>query len=108
MPFYKFVILGYLNAKFPSLNKTSNQNDIILDKIFHEIDALVVNNTNYPTNFHLSDGTETSTIIDLALISSNVFPMYKSCITLNESAVDIYQKKILSCSCGTITYNRAG
>ena len=91
--FGNFVILGDLNAKIPQLNKLPNQNGIILDKLIQDIDALVVNNPNYPTNFHLIDGRESNSIIDLAIISAKVFPLYKSCITLFDSAVDIYHKK---------------
>ena len=41
----------------------------------------------------MTDGKESSSIIDLTLISSKSFSFFKSCITLNESAVNIYQKK---------------
>ena len=72
--FDKFIILGDLNAKVPSLNKTPNQNGLFLDKIIQEIDGLLVNNSNFPTNNHLIDGSESSSIIDLAIISSKAFP----------------------------------
>ena len=91
--FENYLIMGDLNARLKELNIKANQNGSYLEKILRDLNATVVNNKNFPTNYHNKNGIESSSIIDLIIVSRPLLPLFKNCITLKESAVDVYQRK---------------
>ena len=91
--FDSFLLIGDLNSKLPHYNKNTNQNGLLLDNLLQDINACVLNNKNYPTNFHITNDSTKTSIIDLIIASSLSYPLLKNCIVLKESAIDIYQKQ---------------
>ena len=81
--------MGDLNSKLPQFNSSANQNGLLLGNLLQDINACVVNNKNFPTNFHKMNDLIKTSVIDLNITSSLTYPFLKNCITLKESAVNI-------------------
>ena len=64
-----------------------------MEKILDDVGAFICNHIDYPTNFHNINGIVNSSIIDLVIASPTPYSLIKNCITLSESAVDIYQNR---------------
>jgi hypothetical protein len=89
-----YILVGDLNSKLSTLNKTTNANGRKLQDIIDTNNCYVLNQVNQPTYIrkHATKSSYKSTL-DLFIVSQNIEKLKRKIETLNYSAVSKHQQK---------------